>query len=173
MTDELIKTIFQYLGVGGVALTLAFTAFKGLMALKSEQTSQAPNEIHNSQLETFRLIAHEANARADTFAAERNELVVKVTRVEGELARLSDVITQNDRLRAAVDQKDAAIRLMVSNFTDTTQQMLTMMQDKDRILLLQTTSIATLEEAMRNLKDQVSRHVPANGTVTTTVTTAQ
>ncbi len=174
MTDELLKTIFSFLGVGGVVLTLAFAGFRGLMSLRGEATSQTPQEIHNAQLETFRLIAHEANTRADTFAIERNELVVKVTRVEGQLTRLNDVVDQNDRLRSIVDQKDAAIRLMVSNFTDTQQQLLRMMEGKDETLLAQARSIATLEEGMRSLREQLSRTIPAvtNGTVTTTVTTA-
>ncbi len=173
MEVELVKVIFSYLGVGGVSLAFAFFAIKGMMSLKSEKNAQAPNEIYNNQLETFRKIAHDANVRADTFAAERNELLVKVTRVEAEVARLGDVVVQNDRLRTIVDQKDASIRLMIANFTDTIQQTLTMMQEKDRILIAQTAQIAKLEADVANMKEQLARGPQPNGTVTTTVTTAQ
>jgi hypothetical protein len=171
MENEILKSIVTYFGAGGVLLAFVAAAGKGILAWKSERTAQTPNEIHNSQLETFRLIAHEANTRADTFAAERNELLVKVTRVEGELARLSDVVEQNARLREVNDHKDAEIRRMLTDHTETVRKMLEIIHSKDTIMLAQAERISTLEEAMRNLKEQIARQSPSPGTTVTTVTT--
>lgn len=128
MDQTTLSAIVSYFGAGGVLLVFVAAAGKGLLAWKAERTAQTPNEIANSQLAAFQSIADQANRRADGFAAERNELLVKVTRFEGELERLKDVVAHNERLEVKLERQEEEMRQLIEQHNKTVAQMLDVVQ---------------------------------------------
>lgn len=153
MEEKLLGSLVSYFGAGGVLLVFVAAAAKGLLAWRAERNAQAPTEVLTQQLSTFQAIAQEANKRADAFAAERNELLVKVSRIETEFEHLKGIVDAHERLKETLEKKDAEIRQMVVSHSDATRQMLEIIKAKDETVLAQAQRITVLEEAVKVLKD--------------------
>lgn len=155
MDQTLLTSFVGYFGAGGVLLIFVLATGKSVLGWRSERNNQAPAEIANSQLQAFRAIADEANRRSDTFAAERNDLLVKVTRVESELQHLKGVTELNERLKVALDEKEGEFKQLIASHAESTRLMLDMLRVKDELTTSQAERISALEASVKDLREGV------------------
>lgn len=152
--------IAKYLGGGTVALVVA--AVVCIELIERIKASRANNAEHDARAGVYEQLQQqiaqqteslaEANRRIDSFANERNELVVKVGNLEGKLAALSRVAEENDRLRAKLDAKDAEIRKLISDHAAQIENMMNTIRGKDQVILSQVERMSALERQVSDLE---------------------
>lgn len=149
-TLEIVKwlALVVILVFGAIAVVMKFinahrkdSAEAGLESSVSSLSGALYTQL-SAQLESYRKIADDA-------FTQRNELLVRVTALEGEVRILDELRQLNERLRERLDAKDAEIRTIVQEAKEERLRFLDIIKQRDK-------QVQTLGEQVSALTKRIS-----------------